>query len=200
MPPKPKFTRDQIIAAALNIVSAEGIEGLTAQRLSRELGSSASPIFTVFDNMKEIQDRVRQAAMAKFEAGGPHSPGMPAFKEIGMKMVLFGLREPKLYQLLFMRENPEAVTFGDIFGILGPTAQACLDTIMADYGLEEGAARRLFEHMWIFTFGTGGLCATGMCHFREEALSELLSSQFHALLMLAQSEKAEKSDRERKSL
>lgn len=86
MPPKPKFTGDQIVAAALNIVSAEGIEGLTAQRLSRELGSSASPIFTVFDNMKEIQDRVRQAAMAKFEAGGPHSPGMPAFKEIGMKL------------------------------------------------------------------------------------------------------------------
>ena len=41
---------------------------------------------------------------------------MPLFKQIGMQMVLFGAKEPKLYQLLFMQENRCAVSFDDVFG------------------------------------------------------------------------------------
>lgn len=37
MPPKPRFTREEIVAAALDIVSRKGIEALTA----RELGDTA---------------------------------------------------------------------------------------------------------------------------------------------------------------
>ena len=48
MPPKPKFTKEEIVAAALELVSANGIEALTARELSAYLGSSARPIFTVF--------------------------------------------------------------------------------------------------------------------------------------------------------
>ena len=47
MPPKPKFTKEEIVAAALELVSANGIEALTARELSAYLGSSARPIFTV---------------------------------------------------------------------------------------------------------------------------------------------------------
>ena len=35
MPPKPKFTREEIVAAALELVSAKGMEALT----SRDLGA-----------------------------------------------------------------------------------------------------------------------------------------------------------------
>ena len=61
------------------------------------LGSSARPIFTVFDSMKQVQDAVREAAMRRFAE--PKLPDMPLFKQVGMQMVLFGAREPKLYQL-----------------------------------------------------------------------------------------------------
>lgn len=67
------------------------------------LGSSARPIFTVFDSMKQVQDAVREAAMRRFAE--QKLPDMPLFKQVGMQMVLFGAREPKLYQLLFMQEN-----------------------------------------------------------------------------------------------
>ena len=67
------------------------------------LGSSARPIFTVFDSMKQAQDAVREAAMRRFAE--QKLPDMPLFKQVGMQMVLFGAREPKLYQLLFMQEN-----------------------------------------------------------------------------------------------
>ena len=59
MPPKPKFSKEEIIAAALDLVRAKGMEGLTARELGQRLGSSARPIFTVFSSMEEVQDAVR---------------------------------------------------------------------------------------------------------------------------------------------
>lgn len=109
MPPKPKFSRDEIIAAALQLVSEKGIDALTAKSLGAALGSSARPIFTFFRSMKEVQDAVRSAAMRRFEHFAEHQMlDMPLFKQAGMRMVLFGMHEPKLYQLLFMQENRSA--------------------------------------------------------------------------------------------
>ena len=55
MPPKPKFTREEIVAAALELVSEKGMSALTSRDLGARLGSSARPIFTVFNSMEEVQ-------------------------------------------------------------------------------------------------------------------------------------------------
>ena len=185
MPPKPKFTREEIVQTALDVVSRKGVEALTAKELGDALGSSARPIFTVFSSMKEVQDAVRAAAMRRFESFAEQKlPGMPLFKQVGMRMVLFGAREPKLYQLLFMQENRNAVSFDDVFGELGPTAETCIALIRETYSLSETEARLLFENVWIYTFGVGALCATRVCHFSEERLGEMLSTEFQAMMLL----------------
>ena len=188
MPPKPKFTRDEIIQTALEVVSQEGVEALTAKELGDALGTSARPIFTVFSSMKQVQDAVREAAMRRFESfAGQKLPDMPLFKQVGMQMVLFGVREPKLYQLLFMQENRSAVSFDDVFGELGPTAETCIRLIQEEYAMREADARLLFEHVWIYTFGVGALCATRMCRFSEKQLGQMLSTEFQALMLLVRS-------------
>lgn len=188
MPPKPKFTREEIVQTALEIVSQKGVEALTAKELGDALGSSARPIFTVFNSMKEVQDEVRAAAMHRFESFAEQNlPGTPLFKQVCMQMVLFGAREPKLYQLLFMQENRSAVSFDDVFGELGPTAGTCIGLIREEYDMSEAEARLLFENIWIFTFGVGALCATRMCHFSEAKLGEMLSTEFQAMTLLVRS-------------
>ena len=192
MPPKPKFTRDEIVQTALEIVSRGGIDALTAKSLGTALGSSARPIFTVFNNMKEVQDAVRAAAMHRFESYAEQKlPDMPLFKQVGMQMVLFGAKEPKLYQLLFMQENRDAVSFDDVFGELGPTAETCIGLIREEYGMSEPEARLLFENVWIYTFGIGTLCATRMCQFSEEKLGRMLSTEFQAMMLLVRSKNGE---------
>ncbi len=188
MPPKPKFTREEIVQTALEIVSQKGVEALTAKELGDALGSSARPIFTVFNSMKEVQDEVRAAAMHRFESFAEQKlPGMPLFKQVGMQMLLFGAREPKLYQLLFMQENRSAVSFDDVFGELSPTAGTCIGLIREEYDMSEAEARLLFENIRIFTFGVGALCATRMCHFSEAKLGEMLSTEFQAMMLLVRS-------------
>ena len=194
MPPKPKFTRDEIVQTALEVVSQKGVEALTAKELGDALGTSARPIFTVFSSMKQVQDAVREAAMRRFESFAKQKlPDMPLFKQVGMQMVLFGVREPKLYQLLFMQENRSAVSFDDVFGELGPTAQTCIRLIQEEYAMSETDARLLFEHVWIYTFGVGALCATRMCRFSEEKLGQMLSTEFQAMMLLVRSGAGERS-------
>lgn len=188
MPPKPKFTKDEIVETALQVVSKEGVEALTARELGNALGSSARPIFTVFKNMEELQEEVRKAAMRKFENFAVHTlPNMPLFKQVGMKMVLFGAKEPKLYQLLFMQENRSNNTFDDVFGELGTTADICIEAIRKDYDLSEADAKILFENVWIYTFGVGALYATRVCQFSEEKVGQMLSTEFQAMMMLVKS-------------
>ncbi len=188
MPPKPKFTREEIVQTALEVVSQKGVEALTAKELGDALGTSARPIFTVFSSMKQVQDAVREAAMRRFESfAGQKLPDMPLFKQVGMQMVLFGAREPKLYQLLFMQENRNAVSFDDVFGELGPTAQTCIRLLQEEYAMREADARLLFENVWIYTFGVGALCATRMCQLSEEKLGQMLSTEFQAMMLLVKS-------------
>ena len=194
MPPKPKFTKDEIVQAALEVVPQKGVEALTAKELGDALGSSARPIFTVFRSMKEVQDEVRAAAMRRFERFAAQTlPDMPLFKQVGMQMVLFGVKEPKLYQLLFMQENHNAASFDDVFGALGPTAETCIQSLRNAHGLTEAESRLLFETVWIYTFGIGALCATGTCRFSEQRLGEMLSTEFQAMLLFVKPDAADGS-------
>ena len=51
MAPKNKFTREEMVEAALRVARAKGIDGLTAKTLADELGTSTQPVFTAFGSM-----------------------------------------------------------------------------------------------------------------------------------------------------
>ena len=188
MPPKPKFTKEEIVAAALELVSEKGIEALTARELGVRLGSSARPIFTVFNSMDEVQEEVRAAALKRFESYAEKAMHYtPVFKQVGMQMILFAIEEPKLYQLVYMSENAGATDFESIVERLGDVAQLCVDVIQRDYGLSAEDSKTLFEHVWIYTFGIGALCATGMCRFSQDEIIQMLGQDFMAMLFYAKS-------------
>ena len=191
MPPKAKFTKEQITKAALCVVSEKGAQALTAKELGAALGTSTTPIFTVFNSMQEVQDAVMLAAMERFEEYAHKAAHIkPVFKQVGMQMILFAKEEPKLYQLIFMSSISEAQTFDDIYAHLGSLADECLNVLQKDYDLSKADAKTLFEHVWIHTFGIGALCATGMCDFSHEQIAQMLTQDFTAMMMLMKSGKS----------
>ena len=88
-----------------------------------------------------------------------------------------------------MSDNHNIDNFDDIFDRLGDVAYQCVDVIQRDYDLSEQDAKKLFEHVWISTFGIGALCATGMCNFSKEQIIEMLGHDFMAMMMLIKSGK-----------
>jgi len=182
MPPKPKFTREEIAAAALRVVSRKGIDALTAQALGAELGSSARPIFTVFKNMEEVHKEVRAAALRHFEQFAREAArDTLVLNRFGMQAILFALAEPHLYQLLFMEGDGRAHGFEEVFAALGESA-GCIGVLRQEYGLSEEEAMVLFRHVLIYTYGLSSLCATGMCCFSEDEINDLLVQNFMAML------------------
>lgn len=191
MPPKPKFTREEIVKAALGIAADKGLKALTSRELGAALGSSARPIFTVFSSMSEVLEEVHKAALAEFSRYVKKADNsMPVFKQVGLSMILFAVEQPKLYRLIYMSEKPEAKTFDDVFDNLGEVAVQCVDVIQRDYDLEYEKAKQLFMHTWIYTYGIGALIATGMCRFTPQEVSNMLSCEFIAMLTLIKSGKA----------
>lgn len=191
MPPKPKFTRQEIAAAALDIIKTGGVEALTARNLGSKLGSSARPIFTVFKNMEEVRQAARDLALREFEDDAKDFAAYtPAFKQVGMQMVSCAVHKPELYKLLFMQAYPERQTFDQLMGKLGGIAEDCVEVIQRDYAMTEAEARLLFEHVWVQTFGLGALCATKVCAFTEEEIAEKLGQVFAAAVLLIKFGKA----------
>lgn len=190
MPPKSKFTREQITQAALNIVREQGLEGLTARALGKRLGSSACPIFTVFENMEEVQQAVLEAAGACYREYVERGLSEKlAFKGVGTQYILFAVEEPRLFQILFMSGRTGRPDFENVLPLIDESYEQILLSITAGYGLQETAAERLYRHLWIYTHGIAALCVTQTCCFTGEEISEMLTEVFSSLLKKIKEEK-----------
>ena len=183
MPPKAKFTRDEIVDTALEIVRGSGFDALTARALGERLGSSARPIFTVFQSMDEVQQAVVAAAKALY--GEYVQKGLadtPAFKGVGTQYILFSVNEPKLFQLLFMGEHTDVPELSDVLPIIDDNCEAILSSVKDGYGVTRETAERLYRHLWIYTHGIAALCATKTCRFTGEEISTMMTEVFISLL------------------
>lgn len=189
MPPKPKYTREEIIDAAFEMVRENGIESLVARELGKRMGTSSSPIFTAFKNMEELQTEVRIKALKEFEACVSDAVNYtPAFKHVGEKMIEFAAKEPKLFQLIYLQEHEESKRYMDyVMEELGETVEVCITVMQKDYALTYEDAKRLFAQIWMHTFAICVLVAGKVCHFTQDEISEMLSHEFQGALMLIKS-------------
>lgn len=67
MAPKNKFTREEMVAAAVRVVQKMGAAALTAKSLAEELGTSTQPVFTCFGTMDTAKAEVYDAAEQVFD-------------------------------------------------------------------------------------------------------------------------------------
>ena len=192
MPPKCKFTRDEIIQSAFEIARSEGTASITARALGARLGASSKPIFSVFENMEEVQAEVQKAAKAlyaEYVQIGLHQE--LAFKGVGTQYILFAIKEPKLFQLLFMSEQPQKPSVAGILPIIDENYAKILLSVQTGYGLCKKDAEKLYRHLWIYTHGIAALCATNMCSFTAEEISGMMTEVCRGLLKEIRGGKAE---------
>lgn len=183
MPPKAKFTREEIVEAALHIVKTDGFEALTSRALGAYLGSSARPIFTVFQSMDEVQQAVVEAAKSLYrEYVNQGLMGEHPFKGVGTQYILFSIQEPKLFQLLFMTERPQIPDFSGVLPLIEESYEEILLSIQDDYKINELFAEKLYHHLWIYTHGIATLCATKMCRFTDAEISNMITEVCTSIL------------------
>lgn len=183
MPPKAKFTKSQIVDAALSIAKTDGFSALTARALGTKLGSSPRPIFTVFQSMEEVQKEVIGAAKelyARYVEKGLSEE--LSFRGVGTQYILFAINESKLFQLLFMAEQDNIPDLSGILPLIDENYEKILASVRKDCGVDDKSAQRLYHHLWIYTHGIATLCATKMCRFTGEEIGKMLTEVFISLL------------------
>lgn len=183
MPPKCKFTKDEIIQAALHIVRTEGIDAITARELAAKLGTSTRPIFTFYDNMEDLRQDTVMAAKAlytRYAIEGLHSD--PPFMGVGIQYLKFAREEPKLFHLLFMTEMPEKFDPFTALRTYDDRFEDVVNIIQNGFQVNSDTAANLYRHLWIYTHGIATLLVTKVCHFSDEEIKQMLTEVFFSLM------------------
>lgn len=178
MPPKAKFSKEEIIEAAVNIVKSEGSQALTARALGAKLGTSSSPIFTVFQNMNEVQQEVLKSANQLYQdylEAGIKSKKYPPYKSSGMAYIRFAKEEKELFKLLFMRDRSHEVN--EDREALMPIVKIIRDNT----GMSEKAAYDFHVEMWIFVHGMATMIVTNYLDLDEAYISKVLTDAYKGL-------------------
>ena len=181
MPRQPRFSKDDIVSAGLRIVRASGPEAVSARALGKELGTSSSPMFTMFKDMNEVMDAIHAAAEKAFIARMEGvTDYFPAFKEFGLRLVAFAKEDSNIFQMLFLGK-------GTSTRIVEGIARKCLNPAEQGYGLNGEQAEMLFRQMWPVACGIAALCIKHPEDFPEETVSKTLAYHFSGIMSIIKS-------------
>lgn len=185
MPPKSKFTRDEIMDMALQITKEQGIDAVTARELGSRLGSSARPIFTVFENMEEVRKSVILKARELY--GQYVEEGLKnqlKFQGVGIAYIRFAMEQPRLFELLFMKATNGAEDVSTILPVIDDHYDRILQSVQEPYDLSTEDAERIYQHLWTYTHGIATMFATGLCSYNMEQMKERMAEIFQGLLFI----------------
>ena len=119
MAPKNKFTKEEMVEAALRVVREKGMEGLSAKSMASALGTSTQPVFTAFGSMAGIKQAVYDAAVRVYDSYTEKGlrEQIPFFG-VGIQYIRFAREEPALYRLLFLTQK-QVPSYGAMDAICG---------------------------------------------------------------------------------
>lgn len=179
MPRKFMFTREEIIAAALNLTRKGGVCALTARALGAELGASSRPVFGLFQNMEEVQREVYRAADDLYQSylkADVESGKYPPYKAAGMAYIRFAREEKELFKMLFMcertRENMEKSK---------DAVKPFQEILKRQLGLCEEDAYMFHLEMWMYVHGIAATIATSYLEWDEDFISRVLTDGYEGM-------------------
>ena len=184
MAPKFKFTKEEVLTVTIDFIRENGIEALTARELAKKLESSTKVIFSLFGNMKNLEDEAKFVAENIFSekvnlALKDDSP----FKRLGVEYILFSKNEPKLFQWLFMKKGIEVGSFKDFLPMRDYEYKSVIESIDEEYKISIENAKKLYEHLFIYSHGIATLTVTGIYNFTPSEIIEYMTEVAKSLII-----------------
>lgn len=172
MAPKNKFTREEMVEAALRVVRAKGIDGLTAKTLADELGTSTQPVFTAFGSMDAVKREVYAAAVRVYDgyANAGLKEKVPFFG-VGMQYIRFAREEPELYRLLFLTRTQEYSAMKSMEHL----RELVRPTLVNIYHITAEEADVYFRDLWFVVHSLSTLIVTGDCTYSDREIGQILT-------------------------
>ena len=182
MPPKAKYTKQEITECALEMVRNHGVDIISARNVAVALGTSTAPIFTAFSSIDELIFAVKEKAMELYKENYLSvalRSDLP-FKSAGLNYIRFAKEEPELFKLVFMADGDSGVQ-SHYLPSADPTSTDVLGALTASHGIEDAPAKDIYNHLSVYTYGLAVLFARGSCVFTMDDVDRMLSELFYAL-------------------
>ena len=174
MPPRVKFTKEEIVEAALRVTREGGIDSLTARSLAAELGASTRPMFTYFETVDELKHEVHEAAKGIYKTYIERGLAEPVpFLGVGQNTIRFALEEPELFRLLFL-QKPDGAD-GGAAEALAFSQDLVRDSIMGIYKMDAYEADCYYRNLWLIAFSFCAMIAAGECPYTDEQMSAMFT-------------------------
>lgn len=174
MAPKNKFTREEMVAVAVQVVRKKGALALTAKALAEELGTSTQPVFTCFGTMETLKAEVYAAAEQLFDE---HlTKGLKekiSFFGFGTQYICFVRKEPELYRLLFLM-RPDDIG-SSAFATMRHMQELVRPSLIDIYHISEQEADRYFRDLWLVVHSLATLTVTGDCPYSDREIGQILT-------------------------
>ena len=174
MAPRNKFSRDEMIEKAVQVVRKQGIGALTAKSLANELGVSTQPVFTCFHTIEEVRREVVNAAKILYDDYVKEGvcSDIP-FLGFGMHYIRFAKEEPELYRLLFL--STDQSEGNSAFEEMNASLELVTDSMQETYHIDAKTAERYFRDMWLVAHSLATLIVTGSCPYTDQEIGRILT-------------------------
>ena len=102
MPPRPKYSRDAVLDAAVEVARRDGLSAVSARSVAKELASSTAPVSSYFDSMQALNEAVVERILGRLLAYVDETPGPDPLLAGALAFARFATHEPRLYEGLFL--------------------------------------------------------------------------------------------------
>lgn len=148
--PKIKFTKNDILNAAYDVMKQNGIKHISARRIAEKFKGSTAPIYANFSTIDELKKEVIRMAEEKLNEYLYHDYTGRELFDAAMGFIKFARDEKELFRAIFL---DAAEGFSDLFD---KTMRALLkeEIVLKSFPkLSFTQAKDGIERLWVHLFG-----------------------------------------------
>lgn len=105
MPPKNKFTKEDIINVAFNIAKEDGFDGISIRKVASKVGCSIAPIYVNFNDVEDLKSAVVKKIEKVIKELIDEQNTGEAFLDIGVASVKFARDYSVIYKEFILKGN-----------------------------------------------------------------------------------------------
>jgi len=177
---KKVYKKEQILAAAIEMVEKDGFNKFTARNIAKHMNISTQPIYLEFKNMDDLKETVLESIFENlFKKVFPHEVTGDPVVDVALNFIRYANENPRIFRALYVEESGLGYkiydkSFKEFYTLVkGTPKYKNVDEVHID---------ALHIRSWITATGLAVLTTSGIFQPTEEQLIQMISDVIEAIL------------------
>lgn len=173
MPPKPKFTKEEIMLVAHELLIEKGIENVSARNIAKRLNCATSPIFTIFRSLEDIKIELYKDIKESFIKNIQECVNYDIpFKEFGLRWVIYVKEHENEFRFVYSGIYPDL--FSQFIESFKKLREELLKNVQQSFGLSYIEAKEVHDCLALQVEGMIAQLLTKKTNYEKEEILHIL--------------------------